>query len=480
MAWELANEPRCDSDKSGNTLTQWAEEMSDYVKSIDQNHLLGVGDGGFLNRPNATSYGYNGYNGVDWERLIQLPSIDYATFHLYPESWGKDWSDTLQSGLEWIKIHCDLAEESNIPVVLEEYGVSSRSVIDRNMIYDCWNEACYESDADGSMFWILTGIDTIQERADKDGLYPDSSGFRIVEGSDTATFISEYAQLMAGRLNETDLPPRIYFVRPYEDEEITGAYQITTTVIPRGREVHKVAFAASQLNQNITLESTFITDLMKYTYAGVWNTSVEQSNKAVEGVATVEFSDSSSASTSVQVKITNGPAQYVVGEQFSFDHDLEGFRNAGTYQAEYGVPPIQHSDFHGGSLQANIKWFGDYDWSEIRVAKKVSNISDYVEITYEMYVPKSQLTDTDGMFKPFFALNWEKINLGSSDVGVSNAEVVEIDGKEFYRVAVGSEYEKRLWKTELELGLVGMYLDYEGPVYIDNVTLIKKVYPIGS
>lgn len=360
MAWELANEPRCDSDKSGNTLVDWAQEMSDYIKSIDPNHLLAVGDGGFLNRPNVTAYRYDGSNGVDWERLIKLPNIDYGTFHLYPEYWGKNWSDTLQAGLEWIKVHCDLAKEANIPVVLEEYGVSARSGKNRNMIYEYWNEALYENDADGSMFWILTGIDTVQARADNGtGLYPDVSGFRVVEGSDTAQLISEYAQLMAGELNETDLPPRIYLINPYEEEEIAGNYQVNTTVFPRGKEVQEVTFNSSLSNQTVTLNFTFIGISMKYTYAGIWNTSEEPNNQKVEGIARVTFTDGYSASTSVNVTIANGPVQYVIREQFTFDNDLEGFSNASTYHAEYGSPPIQHSDFNGGSLQANIKWFGD-------------------------------------------------------------------------------------------------------------------------
>jgi len=475
MAWELANEPECISDRSGDTLVQWAREMSDYIKCIDSNHLVAVGDEGFLNRPAEAALAYNGYNGVDWERLIELPNIDYGTFHLYPESWGNDWSNTLQSGLEWIKVHCDLAKEAEAPVVLEEYGVTATSGKNRNMIYEYWNQAMYRNDADGSMFWILTGIDSVQGRADNQGLYPDYDGCRVVEGSDTAQLISEYAQLMAGELNETDLPPRIYFINPYEEEEIAGNYQVNTTVFPRGKEVQEVTFTSSQSNQTVTLAFTFIDISMNYTYAGIWNTTEEPDNQKVEGVARVTFTDSSVASTSVNVTIANGPVQYVIREQFTFDNDLEGFSNASTYHAEYGSPPIQHSDFAGGSLQANIKWFGDKSWSEITLARNVSDLSDFTKIIYEMYIPKSQLNDTEGTFRPFFALNGEKINVGSSDVPVSNAQVVEIDGAEYYRLIVGSEYEKRSGITELELGLVGAFLDYEGPVYIDNVTLIKNV-----
>jgi len=55
FSWELANEPRNISaggrdSKSGwdkTTITIWADEMSTYIKSLDPNHMVSVGDEGF-------------------------------------------------------------------------------------------------------------------------------------------------------------------------------------------------------------------------------------------------------------------------------------------------------------------------------------------------------------------------------------------------------------------------------------------------
>src|SRR5262249_45959602 len=52
FAWQLANEPECpgngsyptSSDCGATMLTNWAAEMGAWVKSLDPNHLLGVGD----------------------------------------------------------------------------------------------------------------------------------------------------------------------------------------------------------------------------------------------------------------------------------------------------------------------------------------------------------------------------------------------------------------------------------------------------
>ena len=49
MAWELANDPRCNSSTvpsaswNTNTVTQWDADESRFVKSIDPNHLVTSG-----------------------------------------------------------------------------------------------------------------------------------------------------------------------------------------------------------------------------------------------------------------------------------------------------------------------------------------------------------------------------------------------------------------------------------------------------
>src|SRR5262249_21528395 len=55
MTWELGNEPRCKSGgvypSSGSCTTQtliaWADDASAFVKTVDANHLVSVGDEGF-------------------------------------------------------------------------------------------------------------------------------------------------------------------------------------------------------------------------------------------------------------------------------------------------------------------------------------------------------------------------------------------------------------------------------------------------
>jgi len=186
MTWELGNEPRCSTDTTGVTLVNWAKEMSSYIKSIDSNHLVALGDEGFFKRDGATynwDYNYSGGAGVDWESLVAIPTIDYGTYHLYPDGWGRsvDW------GTKWIKDHIDAANVVNKPAVLEEYGIKSNQV----NVYTNWGKTVIDNGGAGLMPWMLSGIGF-----DNKTLYPDYDGFRILYPSEVATVIAGNAKTM--------------------------------------------------------------------------------------------------------------------------------------------------------------------------------------------------------------------------------------------------------------------------------------------
>jgi len=63
--------------------------MSSYIKSLDSQHLVTVGDEGMFNNPNSTDSLYNGKGGGDNKAYTSVSTIDFGTFHLYPETWQK-------------------------------------------------------------------------------------------------------------------------------------------------------------------------------------------------------------------------------------------------------------------------------------------------------------------------------------------------------------------------------------------------------
>jgi mannan endo-1,4-beta-mannosidase len=157
LAWELANEPRCQIAGGRDLLLDWAVEMSSFVKQVDPNHLLALGDEGFFCRQ-GPGHLYDGTYGVDFEAVLALDQIDFGTYHFYPQHWG------LANGLEfaerWIAGHIAAGNRAGKPVVLEEYGlkidgVSVRSPLERDQWLDNWRRSVTELGGGGALQWML-------------------------------------------------------------------------------------------------------------------------------------------------------------------------------------------------------------------------------------------------------------------------------------------------------------------------------------
>jgi len=118
FAWELANEPRCQGCDT-SVITEWARKTSKFIKSIDKNHMVALGDEG-MGLPGDTSYPYGYSEGVDFVKNLAIPDLDFGTFHLYPESWHIKFD----LGSAWVQNHAAACKAANKPCVFEEYGVN--------------------------------------------------------------------------------------------------------------------------------------------------------------------------------------------------------------------------------------------------------------------------------------------------------------------------------------------------------------------
>jgi len=120
FAWELCNEPRCHGCDS-SVVTNWATSTSEYIKSLDASHMVTLGDEGWLTPADGVgdgSYAYSGAEGVDWVANLKIETLDYGVLHLYPNSWGYNYT----WGSEWIEQHDTIGKALGKPVILEEYG----------------------------------------------------------------------------------------------------------------------------------------------------------------------------------------------------------------------------------------------------------------------------------------------------------------------------------------------------------------------
>ena len=108
LAWNLINEPRCETPGCAPKLQSWIEDVSAHLKSVDPNHLITVGEDGFYQADNcwadiANPVPRNGYKnqgppgsgwplatGQDFVPNHAPSSIDFLSIHMWPgELWGK-------------------------------------------------------------------------------------------------------------------------------------------------------------------------------------------------------------------------------------------------------------------------------------------------------------------------------------------------------------------------------------------------------
>ncbi|KAK4383481.1 putative mannan endo-1,4-beta-mannosidase 9 [Sesamum angolense] len=207
FAWELMNEPRCQSDLSGKPIQDWVAEMSAYLKSMDKNHLLEIGMEGFYGESMPEKKQNNpGYEvGTDFIANNRIPYVDFATIHLYPDQWVPGSNDEAQDAFveKWIQAHInDSKSILGKPLVVSEFGKSSRSsgytvdARDRyfglifNTVYGC---ARRRGPCGGALFWQVMA----------EGMENWSDGYEVVlEQSPTTVGVIDQQSRRISSLNQ--------------------------------------------------------------------------------------------------------------------------------------------------------------------------------------------------------------------------------------------------------------------------------------
>ena len=102
LAWNLINEPRCETPGCAPRMQAWIEDVSAHLKSVDPNHLITVGEDGFYQADNcwsdiANPVPRNGYKnqgapgsgwplatGQDFVPNHAPAAIDFLSIHMWP------------------------------------------------------------------------------------------------------------------------------------------------------------------------------------------------------------------------------------------------------------------------------------------------------------------------------------------------------------------------------------------------------------
>ncbi|CAK9314764.1 unnamed protein product [Citrullus colocynthis] len=188
FGWELINEPRCMTDASGDTLQEWIEEMTAYIKSIDKKHLLTVGLEGFYgpNSPKKSTVNPEEWAsrlGSDFIRNSEIPYVDFASVHIYPDHWfhDQDFEDELKFVSKWMLSHIEDGDiEMKKPVMFTEFGLSDLNKgftpAQRDRFYQTVYDVIYKSakkkrSGAGSLAWQFL-VEGMEESNDDFGIVP--------------------------------------------------------------------------------------------------------------------------------------------------------------------------------------------------------------------------------------------------------------------------------------------------------------------
>lgn len=122
LEWQLMNEPEDELRHYGacpstafTTMSNWITDMTTLVKSIDPNHLVGLGTIGTGQCP---------FNNSQYQRLMALPGIDLCDFHDYfPTS-------TIMSGDQYYSVSNDvnICKAIGKPLIVGEAGIRGSDV----------------------------------------------------------------------------------------------------------------------------------------------------------------------------------------------------------------------------------------------------------------------------------------------------------------------------------------------------------------
>jgi mannan endo-1,4-beta-mannosidase len=360
LGFELANEPRCggsgvyptSSSCTTQTLTNWAADVSAYIRSIDNRHLLSAGDEGFYCiNPSSSDFTINCSQGVDTIALAKLPSMDALSFHLYPDSWGK----TPQWGTWWILQHIQDSHRLGDRGILGEFGDLNKEL--RNPIYQQWEDAVLQDDGAGALYWIMS------DEQDNGTLYPDYDGYTVYCPTPVCMAFTNFAKLMEDR------PP--FSFNPVADNDSTTTPNNTPVTV--NVTTNDITYQHVPLNVNSVdldpstpgQQKVFTTQYGTYTLLGGGNVQFVPAGVCVSGnVSTpyVDKDDLGRLSNPANIIVTVGG---IPGELYNFEDGTDTWM-AASFNASAGTTAQSTIDATSctHSLQITVPagssggWFG--------------------------------------------------------------------------------------------------------------------------
>jgi hypothetical protein len=147
MGYELMNEAQSATGRQDERLA-WIKEMSAYVKSLDQDHLLTPGTWGYR----------NAWERRAWLEEHRLQTVDYCDVHHYPSNDHDVFVNSTEDLRDFMDNRVAAAYSLSKPLIFGEFGIGPEGYT--GIAEEVWYRAFFERAArdgvNGAMFWIWT------------------------------------------------------------------------------------------------------------------------------------------------------------------------------------------------------------------------------------------------------------------------------------------------------------------------------------
>jgi mannan endo-1,4-beta-mannosidase len=168
LAWEIANELRCQSCRGSTALVDTVSELATFLKQLAPHQLISDGGDGFDDDPTfyaglSNLYAVRGDEGASYSKLSHVDALDMLSYHFYPRNYG---FSTARDAEIWIERHQAIATITGKVGYLGECGFAAPDA-ERAQSYDAWLRSLFAR-AGGQLgiFWQLSPVG----RLDNDGL----------------------------------------------------------------------------------------------------------------------------------------------------------------------------------------------------------------------------------------------------------------------------------------------------------------------
>jgi mannan endo-1,4-beta-mannosidase len=147
FGYELINEAQCLTGR-WEERRAWISEMSNYLRSLDPDHMIAPGDWGYRTAAERR----------EWLADHLLPNIDYCDVHHYPKSDSDLLVDSPRALNEFIENRVAAAYSIKKPLVFGEFGIGPEAYNGVSELdwYRAYFDHAARNGAGGAMFWIIT------------------------------------------------------------------------------------------------------------------------------------------------------------------------------------------------------------------------------------------------------------------------------------------------------------------------------------